>query len=84
MTFESVLINYPLTRQVDCPVKTITNPILAFQKMSANDLGLLLDHTSKIIYGSKMGQLDDGPMNHGVTTVCSFDLITILQRITFN
>lgn len=30
-------------RQVDCPMKTITNPILTLQKMSANDLGPLLD-----------------------------------------
>lgn len=30
-------------RQVDCPMKTITNPILTLQQMSANDLRLSVD-----------------------------------------
>ena len=60
-------------RQVDCPMKTITNPILALQKMSANDLQLSLDVILAKLF---MGQKWDASMNQGTVTTCSFDLIT--------
>lgn len=70
VTFESLLINYPVTRRVNCPMKTI---ILTLQKKPENDLGLLLNlMTSKLSMNQKMEWLDDDLVNQEAMSACHF------------